>query len=59
MKIIMDLVVNHCNDEHCWFQKSIDKIKPYDEYFIWKDAKNFSKSEEPIPPNNWVIIKLN
>ncbi|XKL69527.1 hypothetical protein PGB90_007296 [Kerria lacca] len=56
MKIIMDLVVNHCNDEHCWFQKSIDKIKPYDEYFIWKDAKNFSKSEEPIPPNNWISL---
>lgn len=56
--MIIDFVINHCSDENEWFQKSIDKIKPYDEYFIWKNAKGFNKDGKPIPPNNWVIFVI-
>ncbi|XKL69524.1 hypothetical protein PGB90_007293 [Kerria lacca] len=56
MKIVIDLVINHCSDNHEWFKKSVNKIKPYDEYFIWKDAKGFDKNGEPIPPNNWISV---
>jgi len=47
IKIIMDLVVNHTSDEHEWFEKSIKKIEPYQDYYIWKDGK------KGAPPNNW------
>lgn len=48
MKLLMDLVVNHCSDEHQWFQESRkSKDNPYRDYFIWKPGKNGG------PPNNW------
>ncbi len=48
MKVIMDLVVNHTSDEHEWFQKSRNRIDPYTDYYIWRDAKPNGKL-----PNNW------
>lgn len=48
MKVIMDLVVNHTSDEHEWFQKSRQRIDPYTDYYIWRDAKPNGKL-----PNNW------
>ncbi len=34
MYIVMDLVVNHCSDEHIWFQKACqDPDGPYGKYF--------------------------
>ena len=48
MKLIMDLVVNHCSDEHAWFEASrSSKDNPYRDYFIWRPGKNGG------PPNNW------
>lgn len=51
---MMDLVINHCSDEHIWFEKSVQRIHPYTDYFIWKDPKGYDKHGNPIPPNNWV-----
>jgi oligo-1,6-glucosidase len=49
MKLMIDLVVNHCSDEHTWFQQSrLSKDSPYRDYFIWKPAK-----PDGSPPNNW------
>ena len=50
----MDLVINHSSDEHEWFQKSIKKIDPYTDYYIWADPKGYDQNGKPIPPNNWV-----
>ena len=39
IRIIMDLVLNHCSDEHRWFieaKKSRDN--PYHDYFVWRDG---------------------
>ena len=39
IRIIMDLVLNHCSDEHPWFieaKKSRDN--PYHDYFVWRDG---------------------
>ena len=46
ISIILDLVLNHCSDQHKWFleaKKSRDN--PYHDYFIWRDG------EPDCPPN--------
>ena len=49
IKIMMDLVVNHCSDEHEWFMEAKkSKDNPFRDYFIWRPAK-----EDGNPPNNW------
>ncbi|MBF0777324.1 alpha-glucosidase [Streptococcus cuniculi] len=47
ISIIMDLVINHCSDQHEWFQKALaDPNGEYAEYFY------FVESENGVP-NNW------
>ena len=49
LKLIMDLVVNHCSDQHIWFKEALkSKDNPYRDYFIWRDGKT-----KTTPPNNW------
>ena len=51
IRIIMDLVVNHCSDEHKWFQKAkADPEGPYGKYFYIK------KGIDGKAPNNWRSI---
>jgi oligo-1,6-glucosidase len=41
MYIVMDLVVNHCSDEHEWFQKACDDPEgPYGKYFYIETCKD-------------------
>ncbi len=41
MKLIMDLVVNHCSDEHEWFQKALQDPKgEYGDYFYIQEGKD-------------------
>ena len=48
IKIIMDLVINHCSDEHEWFKQAIaDPTSKYHDYFIFKPSKDGKA------PNNW------
>ena len=45
MYIVMDLVVNHCSDEHEWFRKACaDPYGKYGRYFY------IEKLEAPVPP---------
>ncbi len=47
MYILMDLVVNHCSDEHLWFQKARqDPEGPYGNFFYLTD-----KVEGKLPTN--------
>ncbi len=48
MYIIMDLVVNHCSDQHEWFQKAL--ADPYGEY---GDYFYFRKGKDGNPPSNY------
>ncbi|MCI9414981.1 MAG: alpha-glucosidase [Clostridiales bacterium] len=48
IKIVMDLVLNHCSDEHPWFKKALaDPTCEEADYFF------FRKGENGNPPNNW------
>lgn len=48
MKILMDLVVNHCSDEHEWFQKAMeDPDGKYGKYFYIEESKDGKL------PTNW------
>lgn len=48
LHIVMDLVVNHCSDEHEWFQKACaDPDGPYRNYFYIRDWHE----GEPLPCN--------
>jgi glucan 1,6-alpha-glucosidase len=47
ISIIMDLVLNHCSDQHIWFREALKgKDNPYHDYFIWKDG------DGSTPPND-------
>lgn len=49
MYIVMDLVVNHCSDEHVWFKKACeDPDGKYGKYFYIVDAP-----KDGSLPNNW------
>ena len=51
LKLIMDLVVNHCSDEHEWFiDAKKSKESKYRDYFYWKDGTDGKE------PNNWCSV---
>ena len=54
IKVVMDLVPNHSSDLHEWFGKSVNRVDPYTDYYVWKDANGTDANGNPIPPNNWV-----
>ena len=46
IKLIMDLVVNHCSDEHLWFQEARkSRDNPYRDYFHWWPAEDGEPTE--------------
>ncbi|XP_018310363.1 alpha-glucosidase [Mycetomoellerius zeteki] len=55
MKIIMDFVPNHSSDQHEWFQKSLQSIEPYTNYYVWHKGKVLPNGTVTVP-NNWVSV---
>lgn len=58
MNVIIDLVANHTSDQHPWFQKSVQKVEPYTDFYVWADKKSGSTDKNRLPPNNWVNIYI-
>jgi Glycosidases len=47
IRVVMDLVVNHCSSESAWFKSArSSKDSPFRDFFIWKKGADG-------PPNNW------
>ena len=59
MRILMDFIPNHSSDEHEWFVKSVQRVDPYTDYYVWQDPKAFDSDGNPIPPTNWVNARIN
>ncbi|MBR0257299.1 MAG: DUF3459 domain-containing protein, partial [Synergistaceae bacterium] len=52
IKIVMDLVFNHCSDKHAWFQESkSSRDNAKSDWFIWRDPK-----ADGSAPTNWRSI---
>ena len=48
ISVIMDLVINHCSDQHEWFRKALaDPEGEYAGYFYFREGKNGN------PPSNY------
>ncbi|MBP5231078.1 MAG: alpha-glucosidase [Clostridia bacterium] len=50
IRLLMDLVVNHCSDEHPWFQKALKEPDSEEAGYFW-----FVRSGDR-PPNNWASM---
>ena len=51
ISIIMDLVLNHCSEQHIWCQEALEgEAKPYHDYFIWRDGDGVT------PPNDMMSV---
>jgi maltose alpha-D-glucosyltransferase/alpha-amylase len=58
IKVIFDIAINHCSDEHPWFQKAKEsENSKYRNYFIWsKDTTLYGESRilfKGIENSNW------
>ena len=52
IKVLMDLVPNHCSDQHRWFQRALAAAPGSTErdWFVFRDGSGVNGEE---PPNNW------
>src|ERR1041384_2247654 len=46
LRIIIDLVPNHCSDRHAWFQRAL--VDP-----SYRDRFHFATGDGDNPPNDW------
>ncbi len=37
IRVIIDLVINHCSSQHPWFQEAIDPASDKHDWFVWRD----------------------
>lgn len=53
IKVIIDIVPNHCSDQHPWFRRALAEGpgSPYRDRFVFRQGKGKDHSQ---PPTNWV-----
>ncbi|XP_035226887.1 maltase 1-like [Stegodyphus dumicola] len=56
LNIIVDFVANHTSNQHPWFTKSVAKVQPYSDFYVWSDPKPGLGKDEISPPNNWLSV---
>ncbi len=53
LRIMLDLVINHTSDQHCWFQESRrSKLDAKRDWYVWRPAR-YDDQGRRLPPNNW------
>lgn len=58
LRVVFDVAINHCSDEHPWFKEARkSESNPYRNYFIWsKDTKKYGQARllfKGIEDSNW------
>ncbi|MDF1478702.1 glycoside hydrolase family 13 protein [Leifsonia sp. H3M29-4] len=55
MRLLLDMVANHCSDQHAWFQEALvaDAGSRARERFLFRDGRGESGE---LPPNNWQSV---
>jgi maltose alpha-D-glucosyltransferase/alpha-amylase len=58
LRVIADLVLNHCSSQHPWFLSArADRASPFRDYFVWADDTSKYKDARIIfsdtEPSNW------
>lgn len=55
IRVLMDMVANHCSVEHAWFREAVaaPKGSPQRDRFIFRDGRGTDASQ---PPNNWESV---
>lgn len=57
LKIFLDFVPNHSSDENVWFQKSVNRERGFEDFYIWHPGYVDKKNPNVrIPPNNWISV---
>lgn len=63
LRVVTDLVMNHCSEEHPWFQAArLDRDSPYRDYFVWSDTpEKYSEARIiflDVEPSNWTFDEV-
>ncbi|XP_076447118.1 alpha-glucosidase-like [Babylonia areolata] len=53
LKIIIDFVAGHTSSDHEWFQNSVNRTPPYEDYYIWANGTRLLNGTRQ-PPSNWM-----
>ncbi len=55
LRVLMDMVANHCSADHAWFQAALDAGPGSEERarFIFRDGRG---EHGELPPNNWESV---
>ncbi len=63
LKVVTDLVMNHCSADHPWFQAARqDRNSPYRDYFVWSDTPEKYRQARiiflDVEPSNWTYDEV-
>jgi len=63
LRVVTDLVMNHCSEEHPWFQSArSDRNSPYRDYFVWSDTPDKYTGTRiiflDVEPSNWTYDEV-
>jgi len=63
LKVVTDMVMNHCSAEHPWFQAARqDRNSPYRDYFVWSDTPEKYRQARiiflDVEPSNWTYDEV-
>ena len=48
IRLVLDLVINHCSDQHAWFKKAVDDPESREAGYFY-----FRRTQDGLAPNNW------